>query len=403
MEQYVCAFRGRRDSYQAPLALAEASLLDQFITDAYATRGIYALMRLSPAAVRAKIGQRSEPGIPLERVSCLWGTTALEHLRHRIGFAPMSTYQKLDRNFSAAAARRARRTRSHLFLYSPYAWEAFTASYGHNPRKVLFQFHPHPVVEDRLLKEDAFLHPGVGVSFSGDSTSGTADGLALRERDAWTHADTIICASSFTKHSLLEAGCEEKLCRIVPYGTEVRSGSVASPPPRGFEALFVGSGSQRKGLHHLLLAWRRAILPKDSCLTLVCRLLDCEIERMIRETPKVKLLRGVAPGQLDQLYGKSSVFVMPSLVEGFGQVYLEALAQGCPVLGTANTCLPDLGTEADGIYLVAPGNIEELTGKLETLSRSLPGNSEVRLAARACATKFTWPAFRQALREALKL
>jgi len=36
MEQYVCAFRGRRDSYQAPLALAEGGLLDQFITDAYA-------------------------------------------------------------------------------------------------------------------------------------------------------------------------------------------------------------------------------------------------------------------------------------------------------------------------------------------------------------------------------
>ena len=49
---------------------------------------------------------------------------------------------------------------------------------------------------------------------------------------------------------------------------------------------------------------------------------------------------------------------MPSLVEGFGQVYLEALAQGCPVLGTANTCLPDLGGEADAIFLVTPGNVE---------------------------------------------
>jgi hypothetical protein len=29
-------------------------------------------------------------------------------------------------------------------------------------------------------------------------------------------------------------------------------------------------------------------------------------------------------------------------VEGFGQVYLEALARGCPVVGTPHTALPDL-------------------------------------------------------------
>src|SRR5437870_220784 len=34
MAKFVCAFRGRRDSYQVPLALAEGDLLDQFITDA---------------------------------------------------------------------------------------------------------------------------------------------------------------------------------------------------------------------------------------------------------------------------------------------------------------------------------------------------------------------------------
>ena len=32
--QYVCAFRGARDRYQAAVALAEADLLDRLITDA---------------------------------------------------------------------------------------------------------------------------------------------------------------------------------------------------------------------------------------------------------------------------------------------------------------------------------------------------------------------------------
>ena len=88
---------------------------------------------------------------------------------------------------------------------------------------------------------------------------------------------------------------------------------------------------------------------------------------------------------------------MPSLVEGFGQVYLEALAQGCPVLGTTNTGLPDLGGEADGIFLVTPGNLDELSAKLERLSNHLVNGKSIRHAARACAGHFPWSSFRRGL------
>src|SRR5687768_1901442 len=126
-ESFVCAFRGRRDSYHVPLALAEGGMLDRFITDAYAKPWARALAILTPPSVRAQVDLRLEPGIPDDQVTCLWGTTLVERARHRLGFAPMLTFSKLDRRFSWAARRRAQRTRSHLFLYSPYAWEAFTA------------------------------------------------------------------------------------------------------------------------------------------------------------------------------------------------------------------------------------------------------------------------------------
>jgi hypothetical protein len=40
MSQYICAFRGRRDNYQVPLALAEKGLLKQIITDFYAVNSL---------------------------------------------------------------------------------------------------------------------------------------------------------------------------------------------------------------------------------------------------------------------------------------------------------------------------------------------------------------------------
>src|SRR5882757_6010945 len=119
--RYVCAFRGRRDYYQVPLALAEAGQLDQFITDAYLTPLTRAVTGMLPERLREKILSREQPGIPRELVKCLWGVTALEHARHWLGYPASRTFGQLDRHFSSAAAAQARKTRSDLYLYSPYA------------------------------------------------------------------------------------------------------------------------------------------------------------------------------------------------------------------------------------------------------------------------------------------
>lgn len=399
--QYVCAFRGRRDSYQAPLALAEGGMLDQFITDAYAMPWLRTVASVGPAAVTNKVDFRFEKGIPLDRVKCLWGTTVVEHVRHRLGFAPMLTFSRLDGRFSRAASRRAAKSRSHLFLYSPYAWEAFTTRYLHEPRKVLFQYHPHHAMESRILAEDSRRFPRYGESYSGSGGELTKEPLVRRERDAWRYADLIICASTFTKRSLLEAGADERRCRVIPYGIDLLSDSGPRPATETFRALFVGSGGQRKGLHHLLLAWQQAKLPRSSTLTLVCRVIDREIERLALQTPQVTIVGGTSQDGLRALYGESSVFVMPSLVEGFGQVFLEALAEGCPVVGTANTCLPDVGGESDGIFIVNPGQTEELAATLERLAARLPLDQEIRRAASDCASRFSWKAFREGLRQAI--
>lgn len=394
MDKFVCAFRGRRDGYQVPMALAEAGKLERFITDAYAGPMLRAAAPLFPNRMRAKVQFRHADGIPDNRVSCLWGITAIEHLRHRLGYSRPLTFATLNQNFSRTAAHFASRNKSNLFLYSPYAWEAFTASYRHVPRKVLFQYHPHPILEQRIFVEDSERHPNFYKS-SVERIAPLPELLERRERDCWRHADLIFCASRFTQHSLLEVGCDERRCCVVPYGIDMPVAIGDGTPPDSFQVVFVGSGVKRKGLHHLLLAWQKASLPKASKLTLVCRVIDSEIERLAAATPNVEIIRGVSQQQLTRLYSSSCLFAMPSLVEGFGQVYLESLAQGCPVLGTPNTCLPDLGGEQEGVFLVSPGNIDELLEKLEGLGKILPNNHKIRMAARDCAAKFTWPAFRE--------
>jgi glycosyltransferase involved in cell wall biosynthesis len=399
--KYICAFRGRRDHYQVPIALAEAGILEEFITDAYAGRTARSVAPILPERLRQKLDFRFDPSLPADRVRSIWSSTIVEQLRHRVGCAPSVTYAKLDRHFGSAVALQARRRKCNLLIYSHYAWEAFTQRYQHAPKKVLFQFHPHPDFERRILADDSQEYPFAEQSFASETGEYVSAELKERTRDSWKHADLILCASSFTKTSLLEAGAEEGRCKVIPYGIDVPRIQANSASGR-FTALFVGTGSQRKGLHHLLLAWRQARLAKYSRLVLVCRVIDPSIAALVKDTPSVELVPGVKNVPLQELFETSSVLVLPSLVEGFGQVYLEALARGCPVVGTPHTALPDIRKEADPIWVTEPGQIDQLASVLEFLSATLPGDPHVRLRAQACAMRWSWERFRSALRDALQ-
>lgn len=401
MSGFVTAFAGRRDAYQVPLALAEAGLLDRLVTTFYLTpRWEYALRRVFgrvPDLLRA----RWADGVPPDRVVPLLIPEAIEHLGRRAGLQAQRYWQMIDGMVSRAAGRRAAFARSDLLLYEPYAGPAFRRNYPrHTPRKVLFHFHPHPALEAEVFAADLRRFPPPAPWVSADGGGQPAGGRGSAR--AWEVADLILCASSFTRRSLVHAGADPAVCRVIPYGIDAPADAPAAPQDVRFRPLFVGTGIHRKGLHHLLTAWSGARLPVDSELTLVCRAMDPQLRTLAQTAPRCRVLPSVPGRDLDALYRAASVLVVPSLIEGFGQVYLEALARGCPVLGTANTGLPDLGGEDDGIFLAEAGDPDHLTARLEELAAWLPGRSGLRVAAWTAARRFSWPAFRSALVGALR-
>ncbi len=135
--------------------------------------------------------------------------------------------------------------------------------------------------------------------------------------------------------------------------------------------LFVGQGVQRKGLHHLIRAWQACPRP-GAKLTLVCYRIDPAIQALI-DDPTIELRSYVEKDELEALYRRSHVFVMPSLIEGFGLVYLDALAHGCHVIGTANTGLPDMDCSPQMATLVEPGDIAALAAAIDDLIVRAPG------------------------------
>jgi glycosyltransferase involved in cell wall biosynthesis len=403
--KYVCGFRGRRDSYQVPLALAEAGLLEEFVTDAYAKSPLKTLASWCSTSLAEKINARYAPGIPEDRVRCVWRSAAEEILGLRFRSSPSELFAKLDRDFGSAVALRARATKGNLFVYSHHAWEPFTTHYEHDPRKIMFQFHPHPDTERQILENDLARFPTARASYEEEIGALVTESLRLRVSDSWRHADLILCASSFTRRSVENAGADPKICKVIPYGIELggskhfEKGCQSYSKRDRFTVLFVGTGNQRKGLHHLLRAWEIASLPAGSQLVLVCRVIHPFLDEMVQRAQNVEVLRSVTNERLTQLFRTSSLMAMPSLVEGFGQVYLEALAQGCPVLGTPNTGLPDLKAEDGPIWQVEAGQVDELVSLLERLAGILPRNLEYRRSARACAARWSWDFFRAQIKD----
>ncbi|HYF65175.1 MAG TPA: glycosyltransferase family 4 protein, partial [Herpetosiphonaceae bacterium] len=61
------------------------------------------------------------------------------------------------------------------------------------------------------------------------------------------------------------------------------------------------------------------------------------------------------------------LFCLPSVQEGFGIVFLEAMASGLPVVSTTAAAIPEVVPDRQAGILVAPGNTAELAGALAEL------------------------------------
>ena len=165
--------------------------------------------------------------------------------------------------------------------------------------------------------------------------------------------------------------------------------------------LFVGRGPLRKGLHHLLMAWNAANKRPGDLMTIVCAAKPLEMQRLVEGRNDVRWLDSLSGEELAQLYRESDALVVPSLCEGFGHVYLEAMGHGCAVVGTRNSALPDIGDEKQGVFTVGVGDVDCLARLISDASSDSCMLRDVSEAARKRAGEFTWERFRQGVVEAV--
>lgn len=192
-------------------------------------------------------------------------------------------------------------------------------------------------------------------------------------------ADDIVAASEQTKRDLVElAGVKEEKITVVYQGcnaafkvstTEQQRAEIRLKYqlPEQF-ILNVGAIEERKNQLLILKALQCGKI--DCPLVIVGRSGDYEktLRTFIAEhnmEQQVKLLPNVPMADLPTLYQAASLFVYPSLFEGFGIPLLEALHSGLPVIAATGSCLEESGGE--GSCYVSPYDAEELASAINKI------------------------------------
>jgi glycosyltransferase involved in cell wall biosynthesis len=141
-------------------------------------------------------------------------------------------------------------------------------------------------------------------------------------------------------HMIRQYGIDKRKTVLLPWATDF---TVASEPRRAISALprllFVGRLTKQKNVPLLLeaLDMYRTAFGTEIALEIVGEGEDEDaVRRQIKTLELTRVtLRGPLSGQeLQAAYEQSDIFVLPTLYETFGLVYVEAMAKGLPIVTT---------------------------------------------------------------------
>ena len=203
-----------------------------------------------------------------------------------------------------------------------------------------------------------------------------------REEEEYSQADTITVPSEFARRSFLEMGVPAAKVHKIPYGVNLeRFQPCADPDPKRFDILFAGQVSFRKGIPYLLQAFEKFSHP---CKRLrIAGNVTREVQSLLdsKRSRNIEILGPVSQDRLKQLMSSSHVLVLPSLEEGLALVQGQAMACGCPVIGSTNTGGSDLFTPGVEGFEVPIRSADAIAERLQQLADDPELRQSMSLAA----------------------
>ncbi len=219
--------------------------------------------------------------------------------------------------------------------------------------------------------------------------------LSAAKRRTCQYADRILVNSHTTKQDLIDHfGIASNKVDVTYLGNSMQrfSGEIDQSNPRTPYILYVGSRNGYKNCQTLWQAFAQSQRLKQDFRVLCfgggrfskseLRLLDqLQLTQYVSQT-------GGDDRQLATAYRQASVFVYPSVYEGFGISPVEAMGFGCPVIVSTGGSIPEVVGPA-GLYF-DPQSPEMLTDALERVLYNDTIKAQLLPKMQARESQFRW-------------
>lgn len=209
------------------------------------------------------------------------------------------------------------------------------------------------------------------------------------EKEIYNRAALLFPRSQFAARSMMEDYGQPKE-KITVVGGGI---NFSQPPPEhgvydGKTLLFIGYDFERKGGPNIIRAFGelRKAIPDARLLIAGTKQIDT------KGIDGISILGPIHNrDQIIELYQQASVFVMPSIYEPWGNVYLEAMAHSVPCIASNWAAAPEIiAHEKDGLLVERNDHIELSEAMRKLLSDQDRLEIYGRRAREKVLSEFTW-------------
>ncbi len=224
--------------------------------------------------------------------------------------------------------------------------------------------------------------------------------LWQRYLDGYLRADVLICPSEHSASVMRAFGATNRIA-VIPHGVELPK--EVAPLPKRFTVGYLGSIGPDKGLIYLLQAWKK--LGYDDATLLIggsggttqygMFLIETYGGAKVHSSSMGNVWLGniSATGWVDDVsnfYNRISLYVQPSITEGFGIEVLEAMAHGRPVICSTGAGAVDVVCPCYGQEKFKAGNVEQLMEIIDWHYRHRLESEKSGVFGRMHADSYTW-------------
>jgi len=196
-----------------------------------------------------------------------------------------------------------------------------------------------------------------------------------------------IVPSKIIKNNCVKEGWSPNNIIVLPYGTDTNFFQPAKFIPKNnntTKILFAGNGATRKGLSYLLKAFELLQTKYHVKLTVVSH----NIKNL--NVSNVTALENVTDNELLGLYQSHDIYVLPSLLDGWGLTAFEAMSCGLPIVVSNITGISDILHSGKNSFIVRAKNYQDLVRVISKLIENKSLRTSIGKNARKTALIYQW-------------